>query len=298
MDGLLRETHEAEQQHFWFRGLRGFARPLLAAATSGGARRPLDAGTGSGTRRLLDAGTGSGTRRLLDAGTGSGTRRLLDATRRLLDAGCGTGANLTLLSDFGDAYGFDLTLSGLTLGAARGTRRLTCATVRSVPFADATFDVVTSFDVLYCLDDVDEGAAVSEMFRLLRPGGAAIINVPAFAALRGEHSVFDGEVRRYTRPRLRERLEPAGFTVERITCTNATLFLPLLVLRTWQRLRGLRPPATARSDLAQPPWLVNAVLSAVLTAEARVVRWVDLPLGSSILCLARKPRPAGLAEAA
>ncbi len=256
MDALLQETHEAERRHFWFRGLRGFARPLLAYATSG------------------------------------------VGAARLLDAGCGTGANLALLSDFGDAYGFDLTLSGLTRGFADGTRRLACATAQSVPFADATFDVVTSFDVLYCLDELDEGAAVAEMFRLLRPGGAAIINVPAFAALRGEHSVFGGELRRYTRPRLRRALELAGFRVERMTCTNACIFLPLLALRTWQRLRGLPVRAAARSDFGRPPALVNAVLSAVLIAEARVVRWVDLPLGSSILCLARKPRPAGMAEAA
>ncbi len=266
MDALLRETYEAEQQHFWFRGLHGFARPLLAASMSGGARRYPDPGTGSGMR--------------------------------LLDAGCGTGANLALLSEFGDAYGFDLTLSGLRRGGGSGTRRLACATVCAVPFADATFDVVTSFDVLYCLDDVAERAAVSEMFRVLRSGGAAIINVAAFDALRGEHSVFGGEVKRYTRRRLRAALEPAGFQVERLICTNATLFLPLLVLRTWQRLRGLRSPTTARSDFGRPPRLVDVVLSTLLRVEAQVNRCVDLPLGSSILCLARKPRTAGIAETA
>ena len=65
----------------------------------------------------------------------------------MLDAGCGTGANLGLLNDFGEAYGFDLTLSGLKLGRARRRCRVVVADAPQMPFADATFDIVTSFDV-------------------------------------------------------------------------------------------------------------------------------------------------------
>jgi SAM-dependent methyltransferase len=159
---------------------------------------------------------------------------------RLVDCGCGTGANVDLLSRFGRAYGFDLSAVGLRLGREAGRTRLARATVTAAPFPSAAFDLVSSFDVLYSLEDGDERAAISEMYRLLRPGGYALVNVAAMEVLRGDHSVLSRERRRYSRADLRRRLEAAGFAVERITYTNATLFLPMLLGRALQRRRGLK----------------------------------------------------------
>jgi SAM-dependent methyltransferase len=207
----------------------------------------------------------------------------------LLDCGCGTGANLDLLERFGRAYGFDLSDVGLRFGHGAGRRRLARATVAAVPFPAASFDIVTSFDVLYSLDDRLETEAIAEMFRVLRPGGFALVNVAALEALRGDHSVLSHEVRRYTRGDLRRRLEAAGFHVVRLTYTNASLFLPMLVARTLQRRRGLRPEPEAQQEIAVPPAPINAAMSAVLWVEAAWLRVFDAPFGSSLLCLARKP---------
>src|SRR5438270_9148775 len=81
----------------------------------------------------------------------------------LLDCGCGTGNNLALLGQFGRAYGFDLSAVGLKIGREAGRAHLARATVASVPFPRNTFDIVTSFDVLYSLPECDERAAVAEM---------------------------------------------------------------------------------------------------------------------------------------
>ena len=216
--------------------------------------------------------------------------------RRLLDAGCGTGANLGLLAELGVACGIDLTLSGLRLGRKRGARRVACATACRMPFVAAVFDVVTSFDVLYCLEDAEERAAIAEMFRVLRPGGGAVVSVPAFEALRGEHSVFVHERRRYTRAGLRAALERAGFRIERLTARNALALLPLLAGRSCSPPRtARRPPRRAR--FRQPPAIVTPA-RALLRAEARLVRLVDLPFGSTVVCLARKPRPEPPGDAA
>jgi ubiquinone/menaquinone biosynthesis C-methylase UbiE len=100
------------------------------------------------------------------------------------------------LSSFGAAYGFDLSPVGLQTGHELGRRRLVRASAASMPFAGATFDLVTSFDVLYSLEDRDERSALLEMFRLLKPGGYALINVAALEILRGDHSVLGRELRR------------------------------------------------------------------------------------------------------
>ena len=208
---------------------------------------------------------------------------------RLLDCGCGTGANVEWLGAYGRACGFDLAEAGLRIGRQSGRRRLARASVTAAPFPSGTFDVVTSFDVLYSLEDADERLAIAEMFRLLRPGGHAIVNVAAMKMLRGDHSAFSAEVRRYTRDDLRSRLEAAGFAIVRLTYTNATLVPPLAISRAWQRRRGLRDGHHHQLDIVVPPAPVNLALTALLRLEAMWVRRFGAPFGSSLLCLARKP---------
>jgi SAM-dependent methyltransferase len=209
---------------------------------------------------------------------------------RLLDAGCGTGNNLRLLSEFGQSFGFDLNHNGVTLARRAGQRRVARASVIAIPFPDAEFDVVTSFDVLYALHDEDEALAVREMARVLRPGGALIVNVAALDILRGSHSVLAEEVRRYDRRRLSRLLERAGLRVVRLTYTFATLFPLMLAVRTSQRTMGLASKEGAGREISVPAAPVNAMLAGLLRAEAAALRHVDMPFGSSLLCLARKPR--------
>jgi len=90
-------------------------------------------------------------------------------------------------------------------------RPLIQGTVTQLPFADASAALLTSFDVLYCLDDASEQAAVREMWRVLRPGGLLLVNVAALEILHGSHSTLTMEVRRYTKTRLRQLLAGAGF---------------------------------------------------------------------------------------
>lgn len=208
---------------------------------------------------------------------------------RLLDCGCGTGANLELLGRFGRAYGFDLSEAGPRIGRESGRQCLARASVAAIPFPADSFDVVTSFDVLYALEEPDERAAVAEMYRVIRPGGYAIVNVAAMESLRGDHSILSRELRRYSRARLRRLLERSGFRIVRLTYTNATLFLPMLALRTVQRACGLAPEELAQYEITVPTAPVNAFLTGVLRVESWWLRLFDSPFGSSLLCLAKKP---------
>lgn len=222
-------------------------------------------------------------------------RTALRGTRapRILDCGCGTGANVELLGRFGRAYGFDLSEMGLRIARESGRMSIARATVTAAPFPGAAFDLVTSFDVLYSLDEHDEGTAVAEMFRVLKPGGFALVNVAAMPMLTGDHSVLSRERRRYTKSSLRAILERAGFQIARLTYTNATLFIPLAMVRAFHRWRGLAAEAEAGREIAVPVAPVNAALSALVGLESLWLRAIDNPFGSSLLCLARKPDGAG-----
>jgi len=203
-----------------------------------------------------------------------------------LDCGCGTGHNLALLRRFGTAFGIDITFSGLRHAASKGERQVARASATHLPFAGAAFDLVTSFDVIYSLPDDLERAAVAEMFRVLKPGGHLVLNVAALEALRGNHSVLGGEVRRYSKASLTRTLERAGFRIVWMSYTNATILPMLLAVRLVQRISGHKE---SPAEISVPAAPVNVVLSGLLALEAQALRFVGMPAGSSVLCLAQKP---------
>src|SRR5215208_8526402 len=69
----------------------------------------------------------------------------------VLDAGCGSGGTTAWLSRWGRVTGIDLATEALDRAQRRGIKRLLRASVEALPFAADSFDLVTSFDVLYHL---------------------------------------------------------------------------------------------------------------------------------------------------
>ena len=204
----------------------------------------------------------------------------------ILDCGCGTGNNLAMLRRYGRAYGIDLTWAGLQYALRRGDRSVARATVTSLPFADRRFDLVTSFDVLYALDDEQERLAIAEMYRVLKPGGTAVINVAALESLRSNHSVMAHELRRYDHAGLRRSLERGGFRIARNTYTNFSILPLVAAVRLKQRIAGLE---ASEDEIAVPAAPINAALSGLLAVESLFLRVVNMPLGSSLLAVARRP---------
>jgi SAM-dependent methyltransferase len=205
---------------------------------------------------------------------------------RLLDCGCGTGHNLALLRPYGRAVGFDLASGGVARAHAAG-HRVMRGDITRIPLATGRFDLVTSFDVMQCVDrDVE---AVGEMARVLKPGGALVLTLAALEALRGDHSEAWQEVRRYTPTSARQLVQSAGLRVERVSFLFASLFPLMIAVRGTQRL--LRPFRTPRvdTDIMVPMAPVNAALTGVVLAEAALARRLPMPIGSSLLVVARKP---------
>ena len=210
-----------------------------------------------------------------------------DRHPEILDCGCGTGHNLHMLRRYGRAYGIDLTFSGLQYARKNGERAVARATVGELPFGDARFGLVTSFDVLYGLPDEVETKAISEMYRVLQPEGRLIVNVAALPSLRGNHSVLGGELRRYTRTLLANRLEAAGFRILRNTYSNFSILPMIAAVRFTQRVRGHQE---SQNEISVPPAPINLALSGLLAVEGTLLKVMDMPLGSSLLAVAEKPR--------
>lgn len=205
---------------------------------------------------------------------------------RLLDCGCGTGGNLALLAPYGRAVGFDLSEGGLSMARSAG-RVVAKADITMSPFLAESVDVATSFDVLQCVQD--DVSALREMARVVRPGGMVVLTLAALDVLSGDHGEVWGEVRRYTPARARVLVEQAGLRVERVQFMFATLLPLMLAVRTMQRVS--RPFRRVRddSDIRVPLAPINQALVYLVRGEAAVARYVPVPIGSSLLVVARKP---------
>jgi SAM-dependent methyltransferase len=207
---------------------------------------------------------------------------------RILDCGCGTGSNLEMLGPYGRAVGFDLTAIGVRFARGHG-HDVAQASIDAIPFQSGTFDLVTSFDVFQCLPEPVEHAAIREIARVLKPGGWVLLHVAALEILHGRHSVLSEEVRRYTPSRLRAIVEHGGFQIERLTFDHMSLLPMMLPVRVWHRMTAEGGKVEAgEGEITVPVAPVNAALTALVSLEALALRAVNMPIGSSLMCLARK----------
>lgn len=203
----------------------------------------------------------------------------------LLDVGCGTGATLGSLHAFGQVVGLDSSRYALGCCRRRGHRDLVQARGETLPIADASADVVTALDLLEHIPD--DAAAVREFARVLKPGGLLIIIVPACPFLWSEHDEALDHLRRYRAARLRQIIADAGLEIERLSPLITFLLLPIAALRLLQRLRPRkRGPQTA---LIVPPKAINTLLTRLLDLENRWLLRRNLPVGVSLMAVARKP---------
>lgn len=206
-----------------------------------------------------------------------------DDRRPGLDIGCGTGENFAFLSSYGRFFGTEVT-SDLYRDGRRPSRPVVLARGEDLPFPDASLGLCTFFDVLEHV--ANEDAMLREVARVLRPGGLAVLSVPAYMSLWSEHDVSLHHYRRYDRESLRRTLARNGFEVVRITYAMATILPAVAVYRWISRLRPHRGPAVA-SYVATPEPL-NRWLIAILGLEARALRYTDLAFGTSLLAFVRK----------
>jgi ubiquinone/menaquinone biosynthesis C-methylase UbiE len=100
------------------------------------------------------------------------------AQARVLDNGSGIGAYVERLRPLArEVWGLDFEAERVREAASRlGPERLLVGAGEALPFADASFDLVLSNEVIEHVRD--DRLAVAEMARVLRPGGRAVIFCP------------------------------------------------------------------------------------------------------------------------
>ncbi len=205
----------------------------------------------------------------------------------ILDLGCGTGAVTQELTAFGAVVGADMSSLALDFNKGRTEGQgvsLVQADGIALPFAANTFDAVVALDVFEHIDNHD--LAFKETFRVLKPGGALVLSVPAFQWLWGPHDRALHHFRRYNRRELKHVLRDAGFSIKVLSFSVFLLFPIVVLIRVLDRFR--RGPA--KTTLPKVPNWANRFLTQVLALECTlIVRGPGLPIGSSLVGCLVKP---------
>lgn len=193
----------------------------------------------------------------------------------LLNIGCGSGEfngaahamGLRVIGCEPEAHAYELARANLPEGCE--VRRCGLLELESEPA-----DIIVMHDVLEHIED--DAAAVGAIHRLLKPGGTAVISVPAYQWLFGHHDVQLGHFRRYTRGSLLRVLRER-FTIERSRYYGAAL-IPVALY--FSKLSRKDYPVAAASG-----GVMHAMMSGLCGFEARV----PMPMGTSVIARVRRP---------
>jgi SAM-dependent methyltransferase len=208
----------------------------------------------------------------------------LPARARILDAGCGSGRNMVEFARHGIVTGIELSETSVSLARKREAGDVVEGSVLDMPFDADAFDVAASLDVIEHLED--DLQALRELRRVVAPGGALLVTVPAYQWLWSGHDEINHHHRRYTRRSLQRVGEQAGWQQVRTTYFNSLLLPAAILLRVLDRFS--RRTTESSLDLWIPPEPLNWLLQRPLALEAALIgRGGRIPAGLSLLAVFR-----------
>lgn len=219
------------------------------------------------------------------------SRTIPNTVDTIIDVGCGTGSDYALLKDFGKkVVGFDISEDALTYCRSRGWTTVSHIDPgQPLPQSDHSVDLITLFDVVEHVER--DTTLLRDALRVLKPGGNAVITVPAYGWLWSEHDEALHHYRRYTLRRFVLQLREAGFDVSFASYVIVFSFPLVVLFRALKGVKNLLSGDAPRGSSHETsyfhlPKFLNSLFTSILTWEGKLLRWIRFPFGTSILIVA------------
>jgi SAM-dependent methyltransferase len=161
--------------------------------------------------------------------------------------------------------------------------------ITNCPLPEASLDAAVLLNVLEHIEDHE--TAARSVFHLLKPGGIAVIELPAGPHL---YDVYDKQLmhfRRYTLPQVCNLLKGAGFTIEAASHLGFFLYPPFAMVKMRNKRYLSQPDEEQRKIVARSIQMIksNALMDLIMRIEDAGRYKVPYPVGIRCLAVGRKP---------
>ena len=213
-------------------------------------------------------------------------RLLVNKQGQILEIGCGTGGNLKILSNWGKTLGIDNSAKALDFCKKNGLDNILFENAEKMDFSGESFDLIVALDVLEHIKE--DGKVVRKAWKALKQNGYFIITVPAYQFLWSEHDRALKHYRRYTASNLAKILQEANFNIIKMSYLVSFVFPFVFGYRMLRKI--LFPNNKKNLAYFSLPRPINNFFILLLQIENFLIRYINLPFGTSIICIAKKPR--------
>lgn len=205
----------------------------------------------------------------------------------ILNVGAATGASSEWLRKFGTVVSLESDREVCRFVREELKMEITEGSVNQLPFPDEHFDMVCALDVLEHVEE--DGAAMQELHRVLKTGGALLVTVPAFRFLWSRHDLVNHHKRRYSLQGLNRKLKATGFVISYSSYFNSLLFAPIAGYRLLGRFNIQRKKLRSdfESSLSGNHFL-NRVFRSIFGLERKMLNHIRFPFGVSVVFVAKK----------
>jgi SAM-dependent methyltransferase len=156
------------------------------------------------------------------------------------------------------------------------------ADLNHLPHPDRCFDAVLCVTALCHRMNRDPQMVVDELARVTKQGGLVVLMEPGGRRLRRGHDETTQTGRRFSRSDLKALVTGADLELVRTTGAYSFLIPPAAILGVIERGRS-------KSDVGRNQSGLGGVLPALARAERALLRRTNLPVGLSVIAIARKP---------
>ena len=199
----------------------------------------------------------------------------------VLNIGAGTGNDAAILRKYGMVHVIDINQSALDLIPIQYVSEKKCCDACQLPYENNMFDIVAAFDVIEHIED--DQRAISEILRVLKPGGQLIFTVPAYQWLFSNHDRYMHHQRRYSKNNIAILLKK--FTPVTLGSWMFFLFPCAMLVRLFKKNK----PSCSYNE-SVPNKYSNFFMYLILKSENWLInKGIKFPWGLTIYGVYKKP---------
>lgn len=205
----------------------------------------------------------------------------------ILNVGAATGRSSEMLESFGQIQSIEYDQPSYQFCRDVLKMKIDQGSITELPYPDNAYDCVCAFDVVEHVEDHQK--AISELFRVCKPGGKIFITVPAFMSLWSNHDVVNHHFRRYRKQQMLDLFSANGGRLLRTTYFNFFLFIPIFLVRSLQRIffRKKQEELKPDNDMIKSG-LINTIFQSIFSFERSLVKKMNFPFGVSLMVVWKK----------